>query len=335
MSEIVAGSRNVSCRRVYELGQRVPVGRPMRCAAVGGDGDGGGGGGGGGFDLNRLFGGQRLGFNRDGDDVGGGSGYQDSETGEMGRTRVFGGWLDTDVVKPPTRPPTPGISGASSSESGTDTPTQASVPPAHMADLAEWRRERAEEAFVEGVDCMNKGMYEKASQSMSRASDLVGGNTRQGGEYQLWLAQSLDAQGRNVRAQEVLGRLKHHDDRDVRKVAKELLFILRAPRLHLGRESFVQMDVEAILRETARKLPGWRSRQRWYRGGASTGVASGRFRPLPEKREVEKYSLEWYVDQAAAQRQKRDDSAGSMNSAVVPAAALILLLLWLVQQHGS
>ena len=61
---------------------------------------------------------------------------------------------------------------------------------------------------------------------------------------QLWLGQALSAAGRRGEALKLMDALKAHPDRDVRKVAKELLFIMKAPPLQLGEESRVSFDMD-------------------------------------------------------------------------------------------
>ena len=61
---------------------------------------------------------------------------------------------------------------------------------------------------------------------------------------QLWLGQALYAAGRRGDALKLLLALKAHPDRDVAKVSKELVFILKAPELQLDESSRVGFDMD-------------------------------------------------------------------------------------------
>lgn len=65
-------------------------------------------------------------------------------------------------------------------------------------------------------------------------------DTRRGGEYSLWLAQAMHAAGDEGAAVSLLRALeKSHFDRAVSVVAAEILFIFTAPKLELGKDSFI------------------------------------------------------------------------------------------------
>ena len=91
---------------------------------------------------------------------------------------------------------------------------------------------------------MNRGRYDEATKLLNRGCYFAGVGTRRGGQMQLWLGQALSAAGRRGEALKLMDALKAHPDRDVRKVAKELLFIMKAPPLQLGEESRVSFDMD-------------------------------------------------------------------------------------------
>ncbi|CAN0508279.1 unnamed protein product, partial [Phaeothamnion confervicola] len=62
---------------------------------------------------------------------------------------------------------------------------------------------------------------------------------RRGGEFKLWLVTALQGVRQDDHAVEVLKRLKFHGDKDVRQVARELLYIAEAPKLALNSDNFV------------------------------------------------------------------------------------------------
>jgi hypothetical protein len=227
----------------------------------------------------------------------------------LDRTRVFGAWLDNQVLEFER------IQRASQQHSGQSRQTQ------------------AEKAFAQGVREMNTGRYTEASDSIFRASALAGHQTRLGGEYLLWLAQALDAQGKNARAEEVLRRLHYHRDSDVRQVAESLLYILKAPRLRLGPESFVQIDLEAICDpKRARDLPGWKKRQRRYRFGSGTVAALAGAGQRPK--EPEKYSLEWFASQERVSPEELEQANQTSSAALLASSGIMIVILLILRYFG-
>ncbi|KAK4533389.1 hypothetical protein CCYA_CCYA17G4271 [Cyanidiococcus yangmingshanensis] len=227
----------------------------------------------------------------------------------LDRSRVFGAWLDNQVLEFER------IQGAARQHPGRG------------------RQKQAENAFAQGVQELNAGQYAKATDLIFRASALAGHQTRLGGEYLLWLAQALDAQGKSTRAQEVLRRLHYHRDSDVRRVAENLLYILQAPRLRLGPESFVQIDVEAICDPgRARDIPGWKKRQRRYRFGS--GAAAALAGAGQRRKEPEKYSLEWFASQERLSLDELEQANQNSSAALVASSGVMFLILFLLRYLG-
>ena len=104
--------------------------------------------------------------------------------------------------------------------------------------------EQAEIFYASAVEKMNKGFYDDAVKRLNRASYFAGVASRRGGQMQLWLGQALYAAGRRGDALKLLLALKAHPDRDVAKVSKELVFILKAPELQLDESSRVGFDMD-------------------------------------------------------------------------------------------
>mmetsp|Transcript_34401 Transcript_34401/g.103657 ORF Transcript_34401/g.103657 Transcript_34401/m.103657 type:complete len:287 (-) Transcript_34401:2-862(-) len=104
--------------------------------------------------------------------------------------------------------------------------------------------EQAEIFYSSAVEQMNRGRYDEATKLLNRGCYFAGVGTRRGGQMQLWLGQALSAANRRGEALKLMDALKAHPDRDVRKVAKELLFIMKAPPLQLGEESRVSFDMD-------------------------------------------------------------------------------------------
>ena len=92
---------------------------------------------------------------------------------------------------------------------------------------------------------------------LNRASYFAGVMVVEGGQMQLWLGQALYAAGRRGDALKLLA-LKAHPDRDVAKVSKEFVFILKAPELQLD-ESVARRLRHGQLRRRKPNLKGPRT----------------------------------------------------------------------------
>ena len=104
--------------------------------------------------------------------------------------------------------------------------------------------DQAEIFYGAAVDAMNRGDYDRSVKLLNRACYFAGVTSRMGGQMQLWLGQALYAAGRRGESQKLLTGLKSHPDSDVRKVGKELLFILQAPELVLDETNRVAIDMD-------------------------------------------------------------------------------------------
>ena len=165
------------------------------------------------------------------------------------------------------------------------------------------RRKKANEFFRNGVKSMKSGRYRDAVDSFSQAIFTVpeGVQSRDGGQYSIWLAQALDANGQKGKALMTIRACKAHNDRDVQRVAAGVEFIMLAPKLQTTAESFTWIDYNKI--EDIKD------------GGRKTLYA-------PVKKLPEKYSLEWYMLQKPKRTARADDSADA--GAALAASATIL-----------
>uniref|UniRef100_A0A7S2ZV28 Uncharacterized protein n=1 Tax=Rhodosorus marinus TaxID=101924 RepID=A0A7S2ZV28_9RHOD len=164
----------------------------------------------------------------------------------------------------------------------------------------------AEEIFRVGLDLFERGRYKEATKELTAACLLAGVNSREGGQYQLWLGQALDAAGEKKKAIACLQTLKSHRDSDVRKVADEVLFIITAPPLNLGKENFVSIETGKsyeVLQKNGRR-----------RSSIPTAV-------IPKG--PEKYSLEWFLE-------KKPEAAPDDNLDKAAVAAVVLVSIGLV-----
>ena len=126
-------------------------------------------------------------------------------------------------------------------------------------------------------------------------------------QYAIYLAQALQANGRKKEAVGLLKRCGGHPDTDVRKIADGVLYVMQAPELKLDSNMFVTIP-------KLEEVDDWGSRRRSVEEKD----------PPPEK-----YSLEWYVEEAEkkkASRAKAPEPADP-TAALVAGAALIGLAL--------
>lgn len=192
----------------------------------------------------------------------------------IGQAKLFGGWLDESVA---------------GRKAGTSP-----------------QQEQAEIVFSKAMNLFGRGMYKQATALFAQATQLVGSETRLGGQYQLWQAQALDAAGDKQKATELFGSLSIHRDGEVRKVSRELLFIITAPKLQLDRNSFVQIpdidDAKSPLTSTLLNMSNFNT-----------------LRTAPVEKAPERHSLQWYLDREKPQ-EVEDHSAVQ---AVAVAAAIV------------
>ena len=183
-----------------------------------------------------------------------------------GRVKLFGAWLDDNVAGRKAVVDKEKVQGVENSQTG-------------VLSL----QQKGRQLFEEGMAYFVRGNYPKAAIEFQRAVVYANVSSREGGEYQLWLAQSYDAAGDRTRALAALTSLSTHRDGDVRKVAGELKFIISAPRLQHDRNSFLEIPDfnKDFIKPTKTR----------YVLGKSLGL-----RPHARmKKSPEKYSLDWYL----------------------------------------
>mmetsp|Transcript_38298 Transcript_38298/g.88342 ORF Transcript_38298/g.88342 Transcript_38298/m.88342 type:complete len:212 (+) Transcript_38298:94-729(+) len=180
---------------------------------------------------------------------------------------MFGVWLDADVA---------GRQVSKREVEAAQDPT---------SEISE--DDKAEIFFAEGTRLMKRGDFASAAALYERAVDLVSADTRRGGEYSLWLAQAMHAAGDEGEAVSLLRALeKSHRDRAVSVVAAEILYIFTAPKLELGKDSFIGIP-------DMTQIDSWDAKKSYKL--AST-LPKGQDYAKMEKG-PDKYSLEWVKDQ--------------------------------------
>ncbi len=102
-------------------------------------------------------------------------------------------------------------------------------------------------AYQAGQTCFEHGQYREAVEYLSKANELVEGNSRLGGEIQMYLVTAYEASGQREEALALCRQLNTHPYSETRKHSKRLLYILEAPRLELRPEWLTQIpDLEEV-----------------------------------------------------------------------------------------
>ncbi|HIK45438.1 MAG TPA: tetratricopeptide repeat protein [Leptolyngbyaceae cyanobacterium M65_K2018_010] len=89
----------------------------------------------------------------------------------------------------------------------------------------------AKTEYAYGQDAFEHGNYRQAVSHFEKALDLAQATTPLGGEIQTWLVNAYSAVGQATEAIALCETLTRHPDLEIRKQAKNLLYILQAPQL--------------------------------------------------------------------------------------------------------
>ena len=92
-------------------------------------------------------------------------------------------------------------------------------------------RSQAQTEYAQGQDAFEHGNYRQAVTHFEAGVKLARATTPLGGEIQVWLVNAYNAIGRDREAEALCETLTRHPDLEVRKQAKNLLYILQAPQL--------------------------------------------------------------------------------------------------------
>lgn len=107
--------------------------------------------------------------------------------------------------------------------------------------------EIAKATYQSGKAAFEKGLYREAIEQLEKAIALLSRNSRLGGEVQIWLVTAYEAAGRTEEAIALCEQLKRHPHSETSKQARELHYILKAPRLQRPREWMTEIpDLNAI-----------------------------------------------------------------------------------------
>ena len=92
-------------------------------------------------------------------------------------------------------------------------------------------RSQAKTEYAQGQDAFEHGNYRQAVTYFEAGVKLARATTPLGGEIQVWLVNAYSAVGQAQKAEALCETLTRHPDLEVRKQAKNLLYILQAPQL--------------------------------------------------------------------------------------------------------
>ncbi len=91
--------------------------------------------------------------------------------------------------------------------------------------------EIAKNRYQMGKTAFENGQYREAVDNLEKAIALLSRNTRLGGEVEIWLVTAYEAAGRTEDAIALCQELQRHPYSETSKQAKDLLYILKAPKL--------------------------------------------------------------------------------------------------------
>jgi hypothetical protein len=101
--------------------------------------------------------------------------------------------------------------------------------------------------YQAGKVAFERGDYRASVKHLEAACALMSGNSRLGGEAQMWLVTAYEAAGQKPEAIALCQQLSRHPDIETRKQGKRLLYILQAPQLVRPAEWMTQIpDLGAI-----------------------------------------------------------------------------------------
>ena len=102
-----------------------------------------------------------------------------------------------------------------------------------MSDI---KQEEFERLYQIGKKAMMSGKYRLSIESFQQATKLIPTYSRTGGEVQMWLVEAYQAAGQSQEAIALCEELTNHPHRQIREKSKNLLYILKAPRLQRPKE---------------------------------------------------------------------------------------------------
>jgi tetratricopeptide (TPR) repeat protein len=95
--------------------------------------------------------------------------------------------------------------------------------------------------YFQGQDAFERGQYREAIDYLQQALSLTSESSALGGTIQVWLVTAYEAAERREEALALCRQLRTHGHYETRQQAKQLLYILEAPKLPLKPEWLTQI----------------------------------------------------------------------------------------------
>jgi tetratricopeptide (TPR) repeat protein len=107
--------------------------------------------------------------------------------------------------------------------------------------------EIAKSRYQIGKLAFENGQYREAVENLETASSVLAPNTRLAGEVSIWLVTAYEAAGRTEDAIALCQKLRRHPHAETKKQARQLIYILQAPKLKRPKEWMSEIpDLGAI-----------------------------------------------------------------------------------------
>ncbi|CAM6102825.1 unnamed protein product [Calypogeia fissa] len=144
------------------------------------------------------------------------------------------------------------------------------------------QRKQAEVMFSMGQRAYGRGVYDKSVELLEAALTNVPGSSHLGGDIQIWLAMAYEAHNRHGDCISLYKRLEaSHPNKQIRRQAANLRYILEAPKLKISKEEMVSIPI--IERDYDRGSKTWSQR-----------IRDRRRKPMP-KSKTKDYLEDWLV----------------------------------------
>lgn len=114
--------------------------------------------------------------------------------------------------------------------------------------------EIAKSRYITGKAAFENGFYQQAVDNLERARALLSRGTRFAGEVDMWLVNAYEASGRSTEAIALCEQLAQHPHYETRLQAKQLVYILKAPKLKRPKEWMTEIPDLGGLAENEPKI---------------------------------------------------------------------------------
>lgn len=95
--------------------------------------------------------------------------------------------------------------------------------------------------YQQGKSAFDSGRYRLSIENLEQACKLISLNSPLGGEVQIWLVNAYEAGGESLKALSLCEELLHHPHKETKQQAKQLLYLIKAPKLTRPQEWMIQI----------------------------------------------------------------------------------------------